>query len=146
VIPQQQKIVDPKVGDCFRACIASILELPNDERLPHIDSSHWHLDWLRFLEPFGLQLEFDFKKIWREGYWIATVNSLNYENGAHAIVMEGPKVAFDPSLKSTYKIGRSLLGEPCVLGGWCITVTDASKIHKLKEYRDSLDTASEAAV
>jgi hypothetical protein len=26
--PQRQKIVDGKYGDCFAACIASILELP----------------------------------------------------------------------------------------------------------------------
>lgn len=35
----------------------------------------------------------------REGYWIATVISENFENSTHAIVMHDDQVAFDPSLK-----------------------------------------------
>jgi hypothetical protein len=139
MIEQRQKIVDKDNGDCFRACMASILELPNDERLPHIDSKAWWQDWWKFLSPFGLSLESDHKRIWRQGYWIAGVPSKNLGKGIqHAIVMKGHNVAFDPSTKKRYRKGRYMLGKGIVADGLYLVVDDASKLHKLEEYRRSL--------
>lgn len=111
--------------DCFRACIASILELPiaalpESHFLPEPD------DWFErasdylcdhhdlYLAKFGVSVcsETDEPVVcigdWatpRRGYWIATVNSINLppdddgEPRRHAIVMDGDHLAWDPSSK-----------------------------------------------
>ena len=137
MIKQQQLIVSKENGDCLRACLASILELPNDDRLPNCeDNADWVFAWEDFLKPFGLLLEYNQKRIWRNGYWVAGVPSLNFGPSiSHAIVMFGDIVAFDPSPKQCYEIGRNLLGLKLVHGGHYLVVSDPSKLHKLEEYR-----------
>lgn len=136
MIPQKQKVVDKGRGDCLRACIASILELPNDDRLPNIHGSTWYSTWQKWFGQFGLSMEYDDQRIWRESYWIASVKSKNYNDGTtHAIVMKGQEVAFDPSTKKRYRTGRQMLGGNLVMGGWWFEVIDPSLLYKFEEYK-----------
>ncbi len=138
--PQRQKIVDGKYGDCFAACIASILELPI-EVIPNDHSPGAHFTRSSFLRQFGLTIECDNPKgaIWKSHPWIASVKSLNYGEGTHAIVMhEGGRVLFDPSTKKRYKKGQLLLGEDIVVAGWDFAIEDFSKLGNLQKYREQL--------
>ena len=127
----KQLVVDKEKGDCFRACLTSILELPNDPKLPNCDDIEWLNKWHSFLYDFGLTLAFEQKACWRQGYWIASVKSKNYADTTHAIVMQGSKVAFDPSTKKRYRIGKTLLGKDVVQGGYFLEVLDPSKIKRI---------------
>ncbi len=138
--PVKQKIFGGGNGDCFRACMASMLELPNDERLPHIDEIGWRSDWDKLLKTFGMTLNHDFQKIWRNGYWIASVPSLNIENGLHAIIMFDSCVAFDPSTKKCYEEGRDLFLEyKMITAGWWLEVSDVRKLKEFYKYRLTLE-------
>ncbi len=135
MIPQKQKVVDKGIGDCFRACMASFLELPNDERLP--DGYESVTPWNEWLAQFGMELNFSHRSIWRDGYWIATVQSKNYEGVSHAILMHGTDVAFDPSTtKNRYRKGTSMLASDAVRGGWWVEVTDPSLLYKFQKYKE----------
>lgn len=68
MIENKQLIVDAGKGDCFRACITSILEIPNDPKLPNIDDEDYICKWWDFLGKFGMDIVYDEKKIWRDGY------------------------------------------------------------------------------
>lgn len=137
MIPQKQKVVAKGTGDCFRACLASFLELPNDERLP--DGYKSVTPWNDWLAKFGMTLKWSHDSIWRELYWIASVKSKNYSDGTtHAIVMKGTKVAFDPSTKKRYRKGVRMVGSDAVLGGWWIEVIDPSLLYKFQQYKDAV--------
>ena len=128
---QKQKVFDKEKGDCFRACIASILEVENNDTLYKIKSDcGWLIPCIKVLEKMGLALGWHDKAIWRSGYWIASVPSLNFNNTTHAIVMKGHKVEFDPSTHKKYKKGRNLLGEEIVSFGYWIEASDFSKLKK----------------
>lgn len=137
---QKQRIVSNVMGDCFAACMATLLDLPL-EVMPNDHSEYWFFVWETFLKQFGLELSYKSAKgaIWAQHPWIASVKSRNYKNGSHAIILHnGGDVLFDPSPKKTYRKGRGLLGKSIVTGGYVITVSDFSRLHKLKEYRDKL--------
>ena len=106
MIPVVQQIVgDGKdkrpMGDCLRACLASIFELPLEE-VPHVAASPrgwWSAtqDWLR---PRGLWMETLEYTVPSEkpipkgerypaGWWIAVVDSQLFEGATHAVVMRG---------------------------------------------------------
>lgn len=125
----------------MRACITSILGIPNDKKLPNIDNENWYWEWEKFLKKFGLSFHWT-TACWRDGYWMATVPSLNFEGGTHAIVMKDTKVYWDPSTKKRYKAGTEMLSKDLVQGGYYFEVEDSSKIHKLEEYRKKLLTKS----
>lgn len=127
----KQKIFSNKRGDCFRACLASILEIENSDKFVKIRTDDWLINYLNFFGEIGLRLNWDSKKIWREGYWIATVPSKNFKKTRHAIVMLGDRVAFDPSTHKQYRKGRNLLGKDIVSFGYWLEVSDFTK---LKEY------------
>jgi hypothetical protein len=85
------------MGDCLRACVASIFELPIDQ-VPHFaEAESWFsamCDWLR---PMGLVVEIqsyggesrDLPKRYHSGWWIASVESENIPGCTHAVVMRG---------------------------------------------------------
>lgn len=138
--PQKQKIVNDKYGDCFAACIASILELPI-EVVPNDHGPGSHFTRTSFLRQFGLGIECHNPQgpIWKTHPWIASVKSLNYEGGTHAIIMhEGGRVLFDPSTKKCYKKGQLLLGKDIVVAGWDFVITDFSKLDNLRIYKERL--------
>lgn len=115
--PVEQTIARPPKGDCFRACIASILEMPIADcpNPPSDPDGHWWNEWIDWLRPRGLELiHWQVPEGGRAegeavcgalaGYWIATVPSLNCPPnperpnlGRHCIVMRGAEVAHDPS-------------------------------------------------
>lgn len=136
----KQLIVDPEIGDCFRACMATLLQLP-PQVLPNDHSQYWWFNWQKYLSQFGLELFTSSASgpIWSQFLWIASVKSLNYENGTHAILMHNGGIVFhDPSTKKRYKTGTDLLGEDSVIGGQRLEVADTGKLHKLEEYRKEL--------
>ena len=137
MIPQKQRIFGGGKGDCMRACILSILEVPFNDSIPSV-TEHGPTACEKWLAQFGLRLGYDQTAIWRESYWIASVKSKNIEDGLHAIVMKGHKVAFDPSTKKRYRKGLDLLQDRdnIVHGGYWFEVSDARLLHKLKEYRE----------
>jgi hypothetical protein len=136
---QRQKIFSDKYGDCFRACMASWLELPADV-LPNDHSPAWFLVWETFLSQFGLTLSHSIRSdgpLWASETWVASVRSLNLD-GTHAILMhEGSQVLFDPSTHKRYRKG-SYLSSKEVLSGHHLGVSDVTKLHRLNEYRQRL--------
>lgn len=142
---QRQRITSPRMGDCFAACMASLLELPL-EVLPNDHTDRWWHVWRDFLAQFGLETTYHGSQgaIWACHPWIASVKSKNYSNGTtHAIIMhEGGKVLFDPSTKKRYRKGTYLKGGT-VVGGYVITVSDFTLLHKLEEYRRYLDVGKD---
>lgn len=113
MIPVVQSIVgDGKdgrpYGDCIRACVASIFELPI-EQVPHFaaaEGNAWPRALARWLKPFHLaadrddyreQPSRDWPRRMYDGWWIASVVSENIEGATHAVVMHEDKVVHDPS-------------------------------------------------
>ena len=142
----KQLIVNSKTGDCMRACLTSMLDITNTHKLPNFTekTKQGHHNggvakWRKLLNEMGLDLVYDQKKIWRSGYWIASVLSKNYEAGSHAIVMKGDKVAHDPSTKKRYKTGINLLGKSKVMGGYWIEITDVSLLPRFTEFQKAIN-------
>jgi hypothetical protein len=115
------------------------MELPI-EVVPNDHTDRWWFVWRDFLGYFGLEMSYydSMGPIWQDSYWIASVKSKNYKEVYHAIVMEGTKVAFDPSTAKRYRKGQHMLGNDLVAGGYVFTVIDFTKLHKLEEYRKYL--------
>ena len=114
--PVMQKVFDPKKGDCFRACIASIFEFPID-KIPNFweqtqkPSEFWKLydKWLE--EKFRVRtvsLEYskgltdDLRRI----LCVAIGDSPRGVNRGHAVVWKG-KIIHDP-----FPDGKGLKGNP----------------------------------
>lgn len=138
----RQQVTSPLIGDCFRACMATVLQLP-PEVLPNDHSPGFHGVWARFLQQFGLDFVYGGPKeaIFMGGFWVASVRSLNYKENTHAIVMTGSKVYHDPSNKKRYKAGTHLSGlgeDAAILGGYHLVVDDATLLHRLEEYRNRI--------
>lgn len=115
MIQVAQLIDSPENGDCFRACVASILEL-DPRTLPNVsDPQYKDRFWLgvmndalasRNLKIFGTSNKQCF---WELPYFIWSVPSPVYEGKFHAVVVsydtEGPghrvlkhwRIAWDPS-------------------------------------------------
>lgn len=93
------------LGDCFRACMATLLQMP-PEGLPNPHKQGvWLMDWEEWLNELGLDIFF--YPSWRNGsgYWIASVPSLNYkDNTTHAVVMKGNQLFHDPSPAKKYTL------------------------------------------
>jgi hypothetical protein len=109
--PVAQLVDNPETGDCFRACVASILEL-DPLTLPNIhDPEFKDRYWLGVLNeklaPFNLALMYTAKEqcYWEIPYFIWSIRSPTYEGKTHAVVVnydekrEGSawKIAWDPS-------------------------------------------------
>jgi len=139
----KQRTANPQYGDCFGACIASLLELPI-EVVPNDHSPSWFQIQKLFLGQFGLEMTFHNSQgpIWSDSPWIASVKSKNYPTGTHAIIMQGQDVLWDPSTKSRFKKGTNLLGSNEVVGGYIVRVCDFSLLPKLAEYRAQLNATT----
>lgn len=90
MIPVMQQIVGDglegrPIGDCLRACVASIFELPLLD-VPHFAElgPGWFQVMLEWLRPMGLVMQTehwslrDGPKRWPAGWWIASVESENF--------------------------------------------------------------------
>lgn len=110
--PVPQSILhDPangKTGDCFRACIASLLDFPIEE-VPHVcdgkpeDDRTWYTEFTDWLAPLGLiYLEFGVGPGWAESFAAAGGESFHIISGRsprghlHAIVGRNGEPFFDP--------------------------------------------------
>jgi hypothetical protein len=92
-------------GDCFPACLASILDVDLD-LFPTENCGEWNsFHWGCWLEERGLTLYGPSKSkgIYYHGYWIATVSSLNHLDGLHAVVMKDGALEWDPNCGAKYE-------------------------------------------
>lgn len=94
--PVEQQVVDQDVGDCFSACIASILELPL-ERVPVIHGDGAWDRWMDWFHAANLALILLDKSPPPPGYSIRSILSYNYEARTHAVVAFNGAVVHDPS-------------------------------------------------
>lgn len=104
-------------GDCWSACLASILEVPIAAvPVPHSDDleHHWWNATQDALAPHGYEVVQTSWTCWPRSHWIAQVPSKNLgpeDDGTpvmHVIVMHGDEVAHDPCLGERYKVGTPL--------------------------------------
>ena len=114
--PVKQKIFDSRKGDCVRACLASVFELPIDE-VPNFweqtqdPTEFWKLinDWL--MENFGVRkifLRYSEKTAdcLEKVLCIASGESPRHTPGGHAVVWR------DGLLHDPHPSGDGLLGSP----------------------------------
>ena len=102
--PVTQKVTDGVNGDCFGACVASILELgdnyPNFHRK---DRGPWMDQWNDFLQPLNLELLYiPGGHPPPNGYAIMSVKSVNFPGVQHSVVWHGDgrgggSIVYDPS-------------------------------------------------
>ena len=106
-------------GNCFQACLASILEIPLeqafdcvpfesdlDPEATEFEQQHWYVAFNKWLEQFGLgsiYLE------WQPdtptgteltGYHLAAVKSSMRKNGRHCVVIHNGEFVHDPNPNS----------------------------------------------
>lgn len=92
-----------KRGDCVRAAICSVLELPITA-LPNYHGDDWWMFYVARVNELGAYLlDFDFEGDPWPGIWIASVPSINLPPGAdgvrplHVVVMYDDRLVWDPS-------------------------------------------------
>ena len=126
-LKNKQLVTGGKRGDCLRACITGLLCVPNPSGFPNPHGRRWLFVWRDWLDRYGLYLDYT-QRCCIEGYWIASVPSLNFTGSTHAIIMHGQDVWHDPSTKKTYSAGKNLLGTNLVNGGHILVLQDFSKL------------------
>lgn len=103
VIPVYQTIMGPRVGNCWQACIASILEIPIDA-VPNIQQqdeetdSEWYSRWQAWFAPLNLTLvSWGHDKRWLpRGYSILGCKPPGCD-WYHAVVCLDGKVVWNPT-------------------------------------------------
>lgn len=121
--PIDQQHSDKGNGDCMRACVASILDLPM-EAVPHFvkngNAAMYHSVLKAFMYAHGWKNKdvgrHDGVLRWKpyhiNGYYLASVPSANYEGVYHAVIIDREGVVVhDPSPKKQYQ-GRRLFDDP----------------------------------
>jgi hypothetical protein len=94
--PVEQRVVSPDAGDCFSACIASILELPL-ERVPTIHGDNSWDRWMDWFEAANASLVLLDSNPPPPGYAIRSILSYAFEARTHAVVSFNGVVVWDPS-------------------------------------------------
>ena len=117
--PQKLTISSPDNGDCLRACIASLLDLPI-EQVPNFMDNGKGNDGLWFSDPqdgmnaFLLRNGYEYTGYGHpkeaiqlcagvDGYYVGVVNSVNFVGSTHAVIFHGLELAFDPSTKGQWQ-------------------------------------------
>jgi hypothetical protein len=97
LIKVQQKILGPQKGDCFRACVASILEMDIDD-LPNYHGYNWWNRWIAWGTKHGLVFECYYPdEVPPEAeYVIAGPKSPRIPDITHAVVVKNGKIVWDP--------------------------------------------------
>ena len=101
MIPVDQEYMhDPEtasVGDCFRACIASVLELPI-AAVPHfaLMGNRWGRVLDGFLEGLSREIDFHEGDPPKDMWVIATVQSPRASDVLHSVVWRNGEIAHDP--------------------------------------------------
>lgn len=114
-------------GDCWSACLASLLEVPIDAvPVPHSDDPehHWFDETQQALAAHGYYAVCASIEIYPAGYWIAAVPSLNLTGAdgkpeLHVVVMQDGCVAHDPALGKRYDVGTPI-GDLTVLDAFVL--------------------------
>lgn len=116
-------------GDCWSACLASILEVPIEAvPVPHSDDPehHWWDATQAALAPHGYRVVAASRSVYPSGYWIAAVPSKNlgtHDDGRpvpHVVVMDDGYVAHDPALGRTYAAGTPIEDLPDLLDAFVL--------------------------
>ena len=117
MIPVKQTISDAGNGDCFRAAVASLLDL-NITQVPHfIIYEDWFGAFVHFLKFFDIEYEGTGRTHRRtpaesdaiDGLIIATVPSLNFEGKVHSVLIDiSGVVVHDPSTGASWQ-GNNVL-------------------------------------
>jgi len=106
---KQVKLKSDDDGDCFCACIASILELPLSE-VPHFTDRLWFRRYNNWLRKFGLKLlrvkNIDLRN---SGYTIEVGDSPRYVY--HAVVCKNGKRVHDPHPSNEFLLPNEMQGE-----------------------------------
>ena len=109
MIKVMQTKIDPHVGDCLRACVASIFELPIDAvpnfmELSHRNIINWFQAYYYYIRWLGyeLHIEADLSKIEKyggiDGLFVATVKSNIFDNTYHSVIIDKSlNVVHDPN-------------------------------------------------
>lgn len=127
--PVAQTILKPPTGNCFAACVASILELPvatvpnmyegADTLLYDRDKAYDRVQ--RWLRGMGLRLlsfdrddaeeaHIDWGRTWRpSGYWIATHEPVG--GTPHATVWKGDRFVWNPFPGASQVVGELVMME-----------------------------------
>jgi hypothetical protein len=104
--PVDQTILAPPDGNCFAACLASILEMPLAE-VPNYKSDQWVTEFNAWLKPRGLALltitlpegienmSQDERRYFLPGYCILAAQSPRYDC-LHAVVVHDGEIVHDP--------------------------------------------------
>lgn len=108
MIKVDQSIISAEDGDCFRAVIASVLDLTL-EQVPHFlrFKSDWNIMFFRFMKMFNwsyagnVAIDSD---VWLnrnysiDGYFICSVPSATFKESSHAVLVdESGIVVHDPN-------------------------------------------------
>jgi hypothetical protein len=112
MIKIDQTIIDGKNGDCFRACIASMLELPLKDVI-HFSmfGKDWYREFYRYMryrKYLVKGFERDYNKLSKKclinGCISAMVPSKNFKGKMHVVLIdERGKVIHDPSPSKQYQ-------------------------------------------
>jgi hypothetical protein len=125
--PKIQKVTDGKNGDCFGACVASILELDDWPNFNRKEKGPWIDQWNDYLAPRNLEIVYvPGGHPPPNGYCLMVINSVNFAGATHSVVWKGDgkgsgEVVHDPSpLKHPKDY------EP--VGWYCFAVLDPLKL------------------
>lgn len=134
--------IEDEQGDCFQACLASILEIPYDQafscvkgydkpkREELLEKQPWYIDFNKWLERFGLaSIYLEWKPTIPAitillGYHIAEVKSSTLGNeDTHAVVIHNGDLVHDPNPNS------KVTGDD-LLGVYLLVPLDVAKLRK----------------
>lgn len=108
MIPVEQTYLAPPEGNCFAACVASILELGIND-VPNYHSEEWFQQWNEWLKPRGLMLlTFAIQpgNTWRPaGFSIIGAKSPRGD-WIHAVVARDGQVVWDPHPQRDMGLGE----------------------------------------
>jgi hypothetical protein len=111
-------------GDCFRACVASVLEV-GSHRVPHFtdgDDPQWWAKFAAWCEERGLYAYEQLAALFTPpGYHVAIGE--NARGADHSVVMLGRELAYDPAGGAGLKVTTNVV---------CFVLADAGKFLRWK--------------
>lgn len=128
-------------GNCFQACLASVLEIPLEQafdcipfdsnpKATRFEQQHWYVAFNKWLEQFGLgSIYLEWKPITPAvtpllGYHIAELKSSTLKNGeSHCVVIHDGDLAHDPN-------PNSKVNSDDLLGIYLLVPLDVAKLRK----------------
>ena len=101
MIPVKQEIICREIGDCLKACVSSLFEIPMDavpnfQLLNFMDKSNWWHSYFYFMLSLGYDLTYVSSDLHRhistnvgvDGLYIAAVKSQRFKSAYHAIIVD----------------------------------------------------------